>query len=90
MKRIIVIGCPGSGKTTFAEKLRDKTKLPLFYLDAVWHKPDKTHITRDEFDLRLSEILSGEAYKQNFIWYNPLTYTRTVLRSPRKGKKDKN
>ena len=23
MKRIIVIGCPGSGKTTFSEKLRD-------------------------------------------------------------------
>lgn len=62
MKKIIVIGCPGSGKTTFAEKLRDKTNLPLFYLDAIWHKPDKTHISRDEFDLRLSEILSHEAF----------------------------
>lgn len=24
MKRVIVIGCPGSGKTTFAEKLNKK------------------------------------------------------------------
>lgn len=49
MKKIIVIGCPGSGKTTFAEKLRDKLGIPLFYLDAIWHKPDRTHIPREEF-----------------------------------------
>ena len=37
MKRVIVIGCPGSGKTTFAEKLHKNTGLPLFHLDAIWH-----------------------------------------------------
>ena len=62
MKKIIVIGCSGSGKTTFAEKLRDKLGLPLFYLDAIWHKPDRTHIPRDEFDARLTEILDGESW----------------------------
>ena len=62
MKKIIVIGCPGSGKTTFAEKLRDITGLPLFYLDAIWHKADKTHITREEFDARLTEILALDAW----------------------------
>ena len=41
MRKIIVIGCPGSGKTTFAEKLQRATNLPLYYLDAIWHKPDK-------------------------------------------------
>ena len=56
MKKVIVIGCPGSGKTTFAEKLRDKTNLTLYYLDAIWHKPDKTHIPREEFDSRIQEI----------------------------------
>ena len=62
MKKIIVIGCPGSGKTTFAEKLRDKTGMPLFYLDAIWHRPDRTHISREEFDAHLSDILALNSY----------------------------
>ena len=72
MKKIIVIGCPGSGKTTFAEKLCSKTGLPLFYLDAIWHKPDRTHISREEFDARLSEILSLDA------WIVDGNYSRTL------------
>lgn len=74
MKKIIIIGCPGSGKTTFAEKLRDKTGLPLYYLDAIWHKPDKTHITREDFDSRLSKILTKDS------WIIDGNYQRTMER----------
>lgn len=62
MQKVIVIGCPGSGKTTFAKKLKEKTDLPLFHLDAIWHKPDKTHIPREEYDARLTEILTLDAW----------------------------
>lgn len=72
MKKIIVIGCPGSGKTTFAEKLRYKTGLPLYYLDAIWHKADRTHISREEYDARLSEILAHD------LWIIDGNYSRTI------------
>ncbi len=72
MKKVIVIGCPGSGKTTFAEKLNKLTGLPLFYLDAIWHKPDKTHIPREEFDQRISEIFATPE------WIIDGNYSRTI------------
>ena len=72
MKKVIVIGCPGSGKTTFSEKLHQKTNLPLYYLDAIWHKPDKTHIARSEFDERLHEILNED------FWIIDGNYQRTL------------
>ena len=62
MKKVIVIGCPGSGKTTFAEKLNTLTGLPLFYLDAIWHNPDKTHISREDFDKRMEEISKSDKW----------------------------
>ena len=62
MKKIIVIGSPGSGKSTFARKLRDKTGLPLYYLDTIWHKPDKSTVPREEFDAELDKILKSDSY----------------------------
>ena len=72
MKKVIVIGCPGSGKTTFAEKIHKSTGLPLFYLDAIWHKPDRTHISREAYDKRLAEILELEE------WIIDGNYSRTL------------
>ncbi|MCI8612017.1 MAG: adenylate kinase [Clostridiales bacterium] len=72
MKKVIVIGCPGSGKSTFSRRLRDKTGLPLFYLDMIWHKPDRSNVSRDVFDNRLNEILSKDK------WIIDGNYLRTL------------
>ena len=57
MKRIIVIGCPGSGKSTFSRKLHDKTGIPLYHLDLMFWREDKTTVPKDVFLSHLSEIL---------------------------------
>ena len=72
MERIIVIGCPGSGKSTLSRKLQAKTGLPLHHLDMIWHKPDKTNITREEFDEVLEIIL------QRKTWIIDGNYSRTL------------
>ena len=62
MEKAIIIGCPGAGKSTFARKLKEKTGLPLFYLDMIWHKADGTNISRDEFDGKIKEIMKKEQW----------------------------
>lgn len=68
----MIIGSPGSGKSTFARRLRDKTGLPLFYLDMIWHKADRTNVTKEEFDRRMSEIVAGDE------WIIDGNYSRTA------------
>ena len=72
MQKVLVIGCSGAGKSTFARRLRDITGLPLYYLDRLWHKADRTHITREEFDRVLAEWLARPA------WIMDGDYSRTL------------
>ena len=62
MERAIVIGSPGAGKSTFARRLRDASRIPLYYLDMIWHLPDHTNVSREEFDMRLQEILAKDRW----------------------------
>ena len=72
MRKVIIIGSPGAGKSTFARKLRDRTGLPLYYLDMLWHRPDQTNVSIEEFDAKLGDILHrGE-------WIVDGNYMRTL------------
>ena len=72
--KILVLGCSGSGKSTFARKLQKLTGLPLVHLDNIWWKPDRTHISRDEFDQRLEKIVCADR------WIIDGDYSRTYER----------
>ena len=72
MQKIIVIGCPGAGKSTFARRLRELTGLPLLYLDRLWHKAVQTPVTREEFDMALDRVMTGDQ------WIIDGNYIRTL------------
>lgn len=74
MNKVIIIGCPGAGKSTFSRSLRDITALPLYYLDMLNHKSDRTTVSRGEFDAKLGEILARER------WIIDGNYQRTLER----------
>ena len=62
MKRIMIIGCGGAGKSTLARQLGEKTGLPVVHLDKLFWRPGWEHISRDEFDALHREALMGEKW----------------------------
>lgn len=72
MNKVLVIGCPGAGKSTFSRKLARKTGLPLHYLDMLWHRPDRTTVAPEEFDRNLQKIFTTDR------WIIDGNYIRTL------------
>ncbi|MBQ6182414.1 MAG: adenylate kinase [Clostridia bacterium] len=62
MKKVIVIGCPGSGKSVFSRELHEITGLPLYPLDMIRWRPDKTFIPREQLIERLMEIFAEDEW----------------------------
>lgn len=61
-KKVIVIGCPGAGKSTFSKKLHAVTNIDLYHLDALYWNDDCTHITREELIKKQKEIFTHHSF----------------------------
>ena len=72
MKKIIVIGCPGSGKSTFSKALHKITGIPLFHLDMMFWNADKTTVEKSVFLERLCKTI------QNSEWIIDGNYSSTL------------
>ncbi len=57
MKKVIVIGCPGSGKSTFSRALHELSGLPLYHLDLLYWNSDRTTVSKEVFRERLQNVL---------------------------------
>lgn len=62
MERVIIIGCPGSGKSTFARKLKCIVNLPLYHLDTIFWNKDKTTVSKLTFLSSLQTIMSAKKW----------------------------
>ena len=62
MKKIIVIGCPGSGKSRLSRKLCAKLGMPLCHLDMLYWNSDRTTVEKKVFLERLSAVLEKDKW----------------------------
>ena len=62
MKKVLVLGSGGSGKTTFAAKLSQKTGLPLYHLDALYWKPGWVEPPAAEWQKRIAALVEKDAW----------------------------
>ena len=53
----MVIGCPGSGKSTFSRELHKITGIRLFHLDMMYWNVDRTILDKTFFHERLSSVI---------------------------------
>jgi adenylate kinase family enzyme len=78
MQRVLVIGSPGAGKSTFAGVLACRTGLPLTHLDAEYWQPGWVRPPREVWEARVRELIAPDA------WILDGNYTSTVrLRAER-------
>lgn len=49
MKRIMVVGCTGSGKSTFSIRTTCKTGIELIHLDNLFYNSDGTHQVKEDW-----------------------------------------
>ncbi|MBQ5783054.1 MAG: AAA family ATPase, partial [Oscillospiraceae bacterium] len=83
MKKILIIGSPGSGKSTLSVKLSQKMNIPCVHLDKLWWKEDWVHVSREEFDVLLQTELEKDSWIMdgnfNRTLHHRLEYADTVI-----------
>ncbi len=62
MRKVLVIGSSGAGKSVFATRLARRTGLPLIHLDAIYWKPGWVATPRDEWTRTVDGLLAREAW----------------------------
>jgi adenylate kinase family enzyme len=62
MKKILVIGSSGAGKSTFSRRLGEKTGLKVIHLDVLHWKPNWTEPPKDEWKKTVENALKGDAW----------------------------
>jgi adenylate kinase family enzyme len=62
MQRVSIVGVPGSGKTTAGRMLAASLGVPFVELDAIFHQPHWTELSRDDFRERVAVAVAAPAW----------------------------
>lgn len=72
MKRVLIVGSAGAGKSTFSRRFAPVVGLPLVHLDQEFWQSGWVESERPDFDKRLSDILARDE------WVIEGSYHRTL------------
>jgi adenylate kinase family enzyme len=59
-RRVLVVGCAGAGKTTFATRLGEVLDLPVIHLDSEYWRPGWQHPPEDEWPALVDDLTARE------------------------------
>lgn len=62
MKKILIIGSSGAGKSTFARRLGKAIGLEVIHLDKLFWNPNWVETPKDEWQTKVEETLQGESW----------------------------
>ena len=76
MRRVSIVGTPGSGKTTIGRRLATSLNVPFVELDAIFHQPGWAELSRDAFRARVRDVVETDGWVvdgnysavQDLIW----------------------
>jgi adenylate kinase family enzyme len=69
MRRVVILGCSGAGKSTFARALGRKLRLPVTHLDVLFWRPGWTEPEPEDFRAAVAQAVAGETWitEGNFV-----------------------
>ena len=62
MQRVLVMGCPGAGKSTFARALADKLAVPLVSIDRLYWQPGWREPKTEDFTATMTDEAAKPAW----------------------------
>ena len=62
MKKILIIGSGGAGKSTFARRLHDATGIEAIHLDKVFWRPNWVETPKDEWQRTIEDLLKKDSW----------------------------
>ena len=62
MKKILVIGSGGAGKSTFAKRLGKILNIEVIHLDSLYWRPDWVETPKQEWKKRVEHLIAGDSW----------------------------
>ena len=62
MKKVLVLGCCGAGKSTFSKKLHSILNLEIIHLDQYYHKPNWEETEQDEWKKIVNSLVKKPSW----------------------------